>query len=626
MTNTNSSSNAEPKIGSPITILKAVQNIDTSHYLLPAIQRKFVWSTDQICVLFDSILRGYPINIFMSWSVSDSKIKAGQKFYSFLRNYCERFDEDNPMLATSANTPDFEAIIDGQQRLTSIYIGLKGTYSQKKPRIWWPSAKNDSDFPPKRLCLNIVDYYKNTDDKNADENNMRYEFVFLSSEEKITKEQEGKHFFVVGDILNFSEKNEIEGYLEKHGLSQNINAREILSRLYEEIIEDEQLYFSNITSNDLELVLDIFIRTNSGGTKLSFADLLMSIAISHWKGDFRKEIDDFSLSLLQNSNTRNYVERDWLLKACLMLVDEEIRFQVKNFDERIVEEIQNKWSEIKACVTATFTLLSDYGFNEESRALTAKNAAIPIAYYLFKKQRNGKPLYLSINTTNPSEDIKRNRELVIQWLCMALLRGAFGGQGDTVLSKMRDVIEKSVDDDGDDFFPLEKIKQKFKNTNKSIEFSDDVVEELLKTRKDHRSCRPLLHLLFPEVRATETLEIDHMHPSSRFKKLSKEALTDLSVPEEQHEYFLNSEHWDSLPNLTLLPKSNNASKNDGQLSDWIEDKSGNSSIWFKPQLLLKAEEFDFGFENFPDFFNQRKSKLKELLKERVGVVAEDGVS
>lgn len=110
----------------PITIKDAIDNIVSSTYLLPAIQRKFVWSSDKIEKLFDSIMRGYPVNSFMFWEIKDSNIKNSFKFHPFLIEYREFFKEDNPDIDTKSNS-DFFAVIDGQQRLTSIYIGLKGS-------------------------------------------------------------------------------------------------------------------------------------------------------------------------------------------------------------------------------------------------------------------------------------------------------------------------------------------------------------------------------------------------------------------------------------------------------------------------------------------------------------------
>ena len=112
-----------------ITIEKAIKQIVARRYLLPAIQRKFTWSSSQICVLFDSIMRGYPINTFMFWEIEkDSEVRTDFRFYQFLEQYCERFGENNPPFDLKGHG-GFFAIIDGQQRLTSLYIGLKGTYA-----------------------------------------------------------------------------------------------------------------------------------------------------------------------------------------------------------------------------------------------------------------------------------------------------------------------------------------------------------------------------------------------------------------------------------------------------------------------------------------------------------------
>ena len=119
-----------------ITIYEALERIIDRSFLLPAIQRKFVWKSEQIETLFDSIMRGYPINSFMLWEIKDDQIKAEHKFYEFLKDYREYFKDENPYINTKG-FKDFFAIVDGQQRLTSLYIGLKGTYAYKMPRKWY---------------------------------------------------------------------------------------------------------------------------------------------------------------------------------------------------------------------------------------------------------------------------------------------------------------------------------------------------------------------------------------------------------------------------------------------------------------------------------------------------------
>ncbi|WP_225424787.1 DUF262 domain-containing protein [Fructilactobacillus sanfranciscensis] len=84
----------------PITIREAIENIDKNEYLLPAIQRKFVWKPKQIELLFDSIMREYPINSLMMWEITSDKIKEDYKFYSFLRTFKQRYGEMNEALGT----------------------------------------------------------------------------------------------------------------------------------------------------------------------------------------------------------------------------------------------------------------------------------------------------------------------------------------------------------------------------------------------------------------------------------------------------------------------------------------------------------------------------------------------
>ncbi len=102
----------------PITIAEAIENISTSHYLLPAIQREFEWPAHKIEWLFDSLMRGYPVSSFLFWNV-EGKAVSGYKFYTFLKDYRERYNVHN----TDANTSgsgNFTAVLDGHQMLTSL--------------------------------------------------------------------------------------------------------------------------------------------------------------------------------------------------------------------------------------------------------------------------------------------------------------------------------------------------------------------------------------------------------------------------------------------------------------------------------------------------------------------------
>lgn len=149
----------------PISVVEALDNIHAKRYLLPANQREFVWDTSQIEGLFDSILSGYPIGSFPFWSMSDES-RRNYEFYEFIREYHELHQRHNPK-ADVSGPQEITAILDGQQRLTSLYIGLKGSYASK---IKWRRRTSDGAFPQKRLYLNLLG--------RSDECGRNFEFRF----------------------------------------------------------------------------------------------------------------------------------------------------------------------------------------------------------------------------------------------------------------------------------------------------------------------------------------------------------------------------------------------------------------------------------------------------------------
>ena len=112
---------------SPITIAQAIERIHRNEYLLPAFQRDFVWSAEQIEKLFDSLMKGYPISSMLFWKVKGGT-KTDFRFYKFLSAFIQYHRICNDPIPTD-NINDFYAVLDGQQRLTSLYIGLCGSYA-----------------------------------------------------------------------------------------------------------------------------------------------------------------------------------------------------------------------------------------------------------------------------------------------------------------------------------------------------------------------------------------------------------------------------------------------------------------------------------------------------------------
>lgn len=122
------------------SIKSIMEDIRCKRIFLPAIQRKYVWEDDQITRLMDSIMRGYPIGTFLLWKVKKDTInKKEYLMYEFIKDYHQRDLYKNPPalqpFPTGSGDETLWAVLDGQQRLASLYIALQG--SMRRLIMFW---------------------------------------------------------------------------------------------------------------------------------------------------------------------------------------------------------------------------------------------------------------------------------------------------------------------------------------------------------------------------------------------------------------------------------------------------------------------------------------------------------
>ena len=576
----------------PITIKDAIDYIDDGTYLLPAIQRKFVWSSDQIEVLFDSIMRGYPINSFMFWEVKDNAIKNRFKFYRFLNGYRQFFKEDNPDIDTRGYK-DFYAVIDGQQRLTSIYIGLKGSYAYKSPRKWLYDTEDA--IPTRHLYLNLSSRLP-----EENERQMVYDFQFLTKLEYGKKSADANSiWYSVNDIITFKSRDEVDNYIDSKGWLSKDFVKQTIRKLYEVIFKEQLINYYLEKIQDIDIVLDIFIRTNRGGEPLSFSDLLMSITTANWQSDARKEIPDVVNKVFEIGHPSFLISKDFVLKTCLVLFNDNIKFQVKNFDQSRVTEFEDNWDRIKKSILESFILLSSLGFNNHN--LRAKNAVIPIIYYIY---HGG----IEDDINNPIRH-KEDKQLIRKWLCMSLLKGIFGGQSDMVLSGLRKAIKEELADKSKQArFPLDRIKDEFKaNPTKNLSFGDELIEGLLTIQKDAPDCFVILSLIYSHLNfGNQDYHKDHLHPASYFGRIKREDFQ----TDDDFIFYSNPSNWNGIVNLQLLNGHLNQSKLASPLKDWVSENNIDKSNQLIPDVSLDILDFKA-------FTIERKKLLKQQLKEMV---------
>lgn len=569
----------------PITVKEAVDNVHSKKYLLPAIQREVVWSCEQIEMLFDSLMRDYPIGSFLFWYVL-RKNTANYQFYEFMRDYSE-WDNYHNIKASVSGQEDVTGVLDGQQRLTSLYIGLRGSYAYKEPRKRWD---NPSAYPVRRLHLNLRRPSKN------EEAGLLYDFVFLTDEE--AKDYEQGYWFPVGKIFELKEPADVNDYLLEHNLMSGEAAKfsnRTLFKLHEVVHTALSINYFLERDESLEKVLQIFIRVNSGGTPLSYSDLLLSVASAQWKDlDAREEIH----KLVDDLNAVGdgfAIHKDMVLKSCLVLSDfNDIAFRVDNFNKANMLQIEKNWREIARALHSAVELVGALGFNRQT--LTSNYALIPIAYFLLK---GGLPKNFHIASQHAA-----NRKRIQRWLISSLVKRTFGGSPDTVLTPTREILGKNGEE-----FPLDQIRQRFSGTNKSLDFTEADIENVLESKYGDAYTFSTLALLYPSLDFANKFHIDHIYPRSGF---GRRRLIKQGVAAEKVEFFMT--HADLLPNLQLLEGVPNQEKSDTPFVDWfnsaIPDRQAKQDYRAKHYI----PETDLSLTNFEDFFKTRRELLKEKLR------------
>ncbi|GAA7822731.1 DUF262 domain-containing protein [Helicobacter pylori] len=541
-------------------------------YFLPDIQREYVWlkkaDEKKIEQLFDSILRGYPIGSFLFWKLQKEDIaksdeqdenKLNFQLYKFIENYDERKPHNEKIYIEQIKRDDLCIVLDGQQRLTSLYIGLKGTRTLKKKR-----AKNDNPnaYEEKRLYLNLK-HQPNMD--NPEDN---YQFEFHAKAPTNDK----KHFwFKVGDIL---ELESVWNYAKDHGIEGN--ALDLLEELNKAFHTKQLISFFEEKEKNLNKVLNIFIRVNSGGVKLSYSDLLMSILTASFSSDIREKMNEL-VDALKLKGFLN-VEQDQVLKTCLLLIGKDTTFELKNFNKNNVKEIEENWEKITESIHDAAKLLGTFGY---AGLLGSAYILSTLAYFYFLKQKMD----------------KNDEEQALKFVRNAQIMGYFGGSTDTKLSIIAHSIKEA--------HTFEAFNHNLaKHQTCPLKITNDVIEGMVFFDRYFRVF-PVLQILYPNLNyKTTTFHIDHIYPKSKFEKENEKL---------DKGFYECGNH---LYNLQLLEGTENSAKKDKDPEVWLKEEYKNEKAieeykkrnYIDPKLKLE-------WENIKEFRKKREEAIIERLKE-----------
>ncbi len=240
-----------------LTVKQLIENIDSGELGLPKLQRQFIWKDTKVRDLFDSMMRGYPIGYLMLWECPtfDKKKTIGPGKHSY----------DSPS----------KVIIDGQQRLTSLYAVMK----DKKVV--------NSDNVEKSIIISF-NPIQNRFEVGYPATKKDPEWIYNISKLFTTRSQ----YEFIATFINQLNESRKEKQREPLNSYEATNIHEKIVNL-QELCNQSVPVFQIKQNAEEEDVSEIFVRVNSGGVTLKQNDFILTLLSLHWD-EGRKKIENFS--------------------------------------------------------------------------------------------------------------------------------------------------------------------------------------------------------------------------------------------------------------------------------------------------------------------------------------------
>ena len=559
-------------IDNSITIYEALQNIRDGKYVMPAFQRQFVWGMEQIEKLWDSILLDYPIATFLFWHIDDSNVIWDTYFCNFLSEVIfdsrKQADSVNYELTSIDVKNTDTAVLDGQQRLTSLFLSLFGE-AFIRPNY---ARKKSGDRLVTKL---LIELNKNKSSVEEEEyNSKKFDIKFSEKVGRLSPTQ-----FEIKNILDmkfqddFRREKAIEDAITNIPADSKEYARNILKKLYDKIFVEKLVRYTEITDMKQDDALEMFVRFNSGGKPLRKSEITMSILEAYWpsaKTEFGKILVD----------SYDGFGTDFIIRSALMLYGDVVK---SNINKQIAENLKNDWNGFKKSLKNLEKMLKEMKI-DVSRFSSSWNVLLPIIYYIYY---------------NPEHN--KNINGVRAYLLRAIFFTYFQSGTTGKLQQMKSNINS---------FDYEITVEMLHQMN-DLRVTDGKIEDVLNSEKGSRVAGEVLYYLNLDwTHGIFKYEQDHLHPDDKF---SGSKPISVSVGDWKRWHGMRNR----LPNLHLLEGRSNGSKNAMRLVDYYNDMNDEQKAQFCKQAMI-PKDISLEIENFEEFYEERKSILMERIRELLG--------
>ena len=426
-----------------MTINGILNQIQQHEVVLPAIQRDFVWSQRKIRMLLDSIMRGYPIGIALFWETYEDL-----QYRIFLDHYEPdgrfRFQEN-------LNGNRLKVVLDGQQRLQSLFLALYGRYGNEHLYFDVLSGEEPDDFKEERYGFDFMTSADADEHNKVAKNNRSHRTLSANQTGEILEQQ---HFVKVIDLKNHSTKSRVAFRKDlaktlKLTSDEEDRAESNLARFDEAFFKDENLLKilvvdHNLPKESLERksesdVLEIFVRINRQGTALSRSDLIFSMLKLSWK-ESAEALPNFVAKI--NEGNSLDLDTDFVIRCLYAVSDLGTKFDVDVLRKKSnVEKVKANFDRCCQAIQSTVDFVLKECWCSNSRLLGGRNTLIPLVYYLFHVNK----------IQVPTESIVPARKS----LYLFAFTRVFSRYGDSRLVKFCKQELKPLADRGVEQFPFE---------------------------------------------------------------------------------------------------------------------------------------------------------------------------
>ncbi|MDR2839114.1 MAG: DUF262 domain-containing protein [Azonexus sp.] len=581
------------------TIAETLWRINDEDLFIPSIQRPYVWDTKQIVSLFDSLMQGYPINTFLFWELQSENIDDWD-IYKFISSF--RYNGmHNEKIDLTGECRPITLVLDGQQRLTSLLIGLKGSYYVRNGLRGRGAA-----YVTQALYLNLLktpDSPADSDDEGVVKESF-YGFKFFDIESS-PRDNSTAIWFPVNKILKITSDELLNTAIEREFARHSLNTtqqsilRNNLTRLYQIIHHEDCIAYYTERDQDSNKILSIFIRANAGGTQLGKSDLFMSMVTLGWKHlDARKateELADYLHATLEQDNGFGY---EYQLRSGLFFNDLSATFQTKNFSSSNIATLERRWLEIDRALRLTADLFNRIGIT--GSYLPSFNVVMLVSCYVFKLN-DGKPVGEWSLCPEDEESIRR-------WVIFVLFRGVLGATTNIMIDYRR-ALNKHIEfckQDGQPIaFPARKLNEYMDNRGRIMKFDNKAIDDfcLIEARDRSGLGRPCLSLLYDRTDwKLENFNVVQIVPSSQVGdehiELSENKIED-------------GKSWgNTLANSVLMPERDAREYRDMGFDDWIATRQDQFAKHLLPSKLSIYGKYGY---DFSDFIKERRQLIANRL-------------